>query len=213
MIKFKLRATRKALLFLYKLNKITNIKNVLILIIIVSIIIFPIFIDANFVFLSENKKAYYTINLFKKVKLLSGYIELNALQIIIHLTENKAIIVPLSLFLDMGKKFKPLKDYHILNWKLKLEIGLKDNIFSVIVSTFILSYIENHLRWFLNNKKPYLKIDNNICVYEDENVFNVYLNACIVLNLLMIILSFIKIFLEKIIYAISSRKQQNYKSN
>ena len=48
---------------------------------------------------------------------------------------------------------------------------------------------------------------------EDENVFNVYLNACIVFNLLMIILSFIKIFLEKIIYAISSRKQQNYKSN
>lgn len=172
------------------------------------ILIFPILISFDFAFFLEKKKLFYTIKIFT-IKIISGYIELINEGVVIHLTRLKAIIIPYSNILTMRSKVKPLKDYHFLKIHSRLELGEFDDLMNVIVISFILRYCSEQINWYLRCKKPYFKYDDRIIVYEEKNKLNYYLNTALVFNLLMIIISLIKIIVEKIFYAIKNRTQQN----
>ncbi len=156
------------------------------------------------------KKLFFSIKLFKVFKIFSGYAELKKDGIFIHLTHKKAILIPYSSLTGMKKKIKPLKDYHIIKWEFEADLGFATKTVLALETAFFVNYITSFINWLTSNIKPYLIIKNNVNVYESQNVFKMYFYGTILLNLLMIILSLIKIVLEKIIYALSTRKQQNY---
>ncbi len=172
------------------------------------IIIFPLLLNINLLFIKEHKKLYFTLGLYK-ISFLSGYVEIVDDSLAIHLSNKKAIIIPFKSFFELEKKIKPLKDYHVIKFKYLVELGSENNMLSSVSIGFIINYVFNIGKKIVNGIKPYVTIDGQTDVYENKNVFNVYIRASVLFNLLMVLLSLIKIILEKIIYAIGAKKKQN----
>lgn len=205
-----MKKDKRVLLFLYIKNINANIKFVIIAAILTYIIlIFPLFLNLQIYYSANLKRVYFAIDLFGMLKIISGYIEIIKEGVCIHLTKNKAIIIENKQLLGVGEKVKPLKDYHIIRVHSLTEIGLAKNNLAAFSAAFILNYINQTLDWYFYHDKPYLVLDNKINYHEDENVLNLYMKSTIIFNLLMILLSIIKIIMEKIIYAIIYRQQQN----
>lgn len=181
----------------------------LLVVIISSIIIFPIFFNLDLCFISHDKKLYFKIKILWLVRLVKGYCELIDEGIIIHLNKFKAIIIPYNKLFGMRKKVKPLKDYHFIKFNSVFEIGDKDDLILSLSNAFIYNYIMQYITWFFYHEKPYVDFDARTIVIEDESVLNIYCSVNIVFNLLMVIISLIKMLVEKIIYAVKSKAKQN----
>ncbi len=185
-------------------------KEVIISVIIFGFIIFPIFFSLKGYFSSEDKKLYYSLYIYGFIKINSGYIELIKEGIALHLTNKKAIVINYKSLLGFRKNIEPLKDYHVISLKTLTEIGVKDKIFSYSCGAFIFQYIDSFIKWFLYNKKPYLEYDNRLSLFEGEEFIKFFIQTKIVFNILMILISIIKIVMEKIIYASKKRKQNKH---
>ena len=170
------------------------------------ILIFPIFVNINLYINIENKKLEYKIQLFKFITILFGYAEIVKEGFAIHINNVKAVIIKYKSLISIRKNVKPLKDYHILKFYSTLEISEpnEDNlkiISIVLLIKSITDIVASNLTYF----KPYLTIKNNVNIVNKNNIFNLNAKAHVILNLLMIILSLIKIFTEKLFYAIKKR--------
>ena len=195
---------------MYILTQIADIKIVLTaILILVSIIIFPIFINGDFHLSQDKLKLFYKIKVFGFITILKGYAEFIKEGIIIHLTKRKAIILPFENLFEVKRKVEPLKDYHLINFKLNVELGNEENILAPLTTAFIINYIYNYFKWFLHHKKPYFNSDINIFVIDEKNVFEIFLKGTAVFNLLMILISLIKILAGKLINAFKQRIKQN----
>lgn len=167
------------------------------------ILIFPIFVNINLKFNIKNKRLEYKIRLFKFITILFGYVEIVKEGFVIHINNIKAVIIKYKSIFKIRKKVKPLKDYHILKFYSNIEISQPNEDNLEFISTILL--LKGALDILASNLtivKPYLTIKNNVNIKDENNIFKLNVRAQVILNLLMIILSFIKIYTEKIIYAI-----------
>ncbi len=178
-------------------------------ILVFTILIFPIFLNIKIVANYTNKKMYFLLEIFGFIKIISGYMQLRKNVIIIHLSDNKAILFEIIDLDGIKKKFKPIMDYHFISLETLTELGNEKNLINPLCIAFITNYFLSFIRWGLLNKKPYLKFNNNFNVYENENKLNFYGKTLITLNLLMVLLSVIKIILEKIIYGYRKNAREN----
>lgn len=195
---------------MYILTLFADIKIVLtVVLIIISIIIFPIFLSGNFNISQQKLKLFYKLKLFRIFTILKGYAEFINEGIIIHLTKRKAVIIPFENLFEVKKKVEPLKDYHLISCSFNAEIGNKENIFEPLSTAFTLNYIYNYIKWFLYHKKPYFKSNVKIEVFDSKDVFELYLNGTVVFNLLMVLISIIKILMGKLLNAFTKRIEQN----
>ena len=149
------------------------------------------------------------MEIFKLLKIASGYAELINDGIIIHLTDTKAILIPKNELITMKDKVKPLRDYHITKFYSVTDVGSNSNNVLSISVAFLINYFSEFTCWAVQNKKPYVKIENIINVYEDNSVLNFCGKTEIVFNTLMVTLSLIKIFIGKLYYGITNKEQQN----
>lgn len=170
--------------------------------------IFPIFINFDASFIKKDRKVYYSISFFC-VKAINGFAARAQDGISIRLTKKKTVIIKYSQLFCIRNKIKPLRDYHLLKFNSLCEIGFYNNFLGAIQTGYLLDYISKIISWFLYYKKPFFSLDNRITVYEGENVINFYATATVVLNLLMVIISYIKIIMGKMLYAIRKRIRQN----
>lgn len=168
-------------------------------------LIFPFYASFNVYYSLDLKKVCFGIYLFGFIKLVGGYIEKVKDGVAIHVSENKAYIITYKNLFNMGKKVKPLRDYHLINFNTIIEFGMENGIIYSSTTAFVLNYINSLMRWLLTNVKPHVNIDNKINIYEAEDKFNFFCRAGLLLNLLMLTLSFIKILVGKIYYAIANK--------
>ncbi len=176
------------------------------------ILIFPIFLSVNTLYYDENKHLYFSINIFG-IKIISGYAEFIKSGIVLHYSKFKAKIFLYKNIFNTKKNVKPLMDYHIIKSNLFFDIGNKDNLVNTTLAVFLLNYFLNKIEWFLINKKPYIEFNHQINLYEETKINNFVSNNTIIFNLLMILISAIKMIMEKIINVIKNRKQQNKQSS
>lgn len=183
------------------------LKIVLITILIVVLLNFPIFLDANVIYKRETNKVALDFKIYRLLRVFSGFIKPveNGIEIYYHKKMKKIFYTKM---LGIRKTIKPFYDYHFIKVKTKIEIGNGNSLIMPLSKGFLLYYVNSFIRDFLKYKKPHLKIDNTINVYENENLFNVFFETKIILNLLMIVISLIKIISGKIINA-KKISQQN----
>lgn len=168
------------------------------------IIIFPIFIKFDSVFINDNKIIHINIYLLGFIKVFYLNIKLYSDYLVIKLLKNKIKKVKyFKLFKDKNK-IKPLKDFHFIKIDYFIEYGRNN-----LVLNFTFNYFFYYIKWVLFNKKPYLKLNNYNKLSKNDHDFNIYLDVLLVFNLLMIILSFIKMLSEKILYEIKAKRKQN----
>ena len=175
------------------------------------VFIFPLFLNIHAAIIGKNKKFYVGIYLFGIIKILSGYAEKISDGFAFHLSNKKALIFNRKSLLTARKSIKPFMDYHSIKIKTVAELGSVDNEIAPFAAVFAASFINSFLVWFFALKKPYLKIENEFNVYRNENVFNAFCTSVFVFNFLMILISIIKIFSEKIIYAFKQRRKNKNK--
>lgn len=196
------------MLALYINNLFANIKIVLVVInsLIISLI-FPIFLKINIIF-NDKQKLMYNIKLFSLVKVIGGEIGLLKEGIVIHLTKRKAIIIEYKDIVSIRKKFEPVKDFHFISFNSNIKIG--DNNFLLLIKlAYSYMFFINIIERIIKINKPYLDLDNSITIYENKDVFEMFCKINLVFNILVILISLIKIFMEKKIYAIKRRAKQN----
>lgn len=169
-------------------------------------LIFPIFLNLDVFYCLELKKLYFSIRIFG-ASVLSGYAEQITEGFAIHLTKNYAIIITYKSFFKLRRRVKPLKDYHFKNFNLLVDLGNEEDLLLTTSTAFFVNYACNHLQNFIKNNKPYVKFFNKINVYENKNLFNISIRILVLFNLLMLILSLIKIGVEKIINVFRSKKR------
>lgn len=179
--------------------------------IVISVLIFPLFLSINLIYSKDENKLFFCIYLFGILRIASGYAELLKDCIAVHVSEKKAFLIFYGKLLNLNKSIKPLKDYHFIKFTSLIEIG-GENLLIPKAASFIYNYVWGFITWFFYNKKPYLKLKNDVNIYENKDILNIFIDTKIVLNLLMIFLSMIKIITEKIINGISKRKQNKFGS-
>ena len=166
-----------------------------------TILIFPIFIKLWFNFSLSEKKLFFTITLFGFIKIFSGYAERIKEGFAVHISKKKAIIIEYKSLLSVRKKVKPLNDYHFIKLQTVVEVGSSNsNMLPFIVSN-VAGFLDDISCWVFYNLKPYLDLDNKIFVFEGEDRLEVFCKLDVVFNLLMVVISLIKMFTEKLIYA------------
>jgi len=170
---------------------------------------FPIYFKIRVWGTSEDKKLSYSLYVYGFIKIIRGYVEFLNDGICVHLTKKKAVIIKYNSLLNVKKNIEPLKDYHIISLKAYFEAGIKDKILLPFEISFLYSYFLSFLRWFMSNKKPYFNLDSRLILRENESHYKAFFEIRIIFNLLMVILSLLKILVEKIIYA-RKRKQNKY---
>ncbi len=180
-----------------------------VVVIVYAILIFPLFININIQYTKGTKILEYNIKLFSFIRVLFGYIELIDEGIIIHINNKKAILIFYNNLFSMRKKFKPLKDYHIFRFNTNISIGILDDEVQKLKLVFMYNYIFNVVGQCASQIKPYLSLKSKICLYENKDLLTFTVKTTFVLNILMILISIIKIILEKMIYAIKNRTQPN----
>lgn len=173
----------------------------------VIFVVFPLFLSCKVGYFGETKKIYFSFSLFGFIKVFGGYVEFFSNGFAIHYRKKKAFFVFYKKLFGMRKSFKPLQDYHFIKLKTCIDVGKNNHLTDVFIGSFLFNYLTRNIEWFYKIRKPYYNLKNYINIYEDEDIFNFYFDALIIFNFLMIILSFIKIITEKLIYAISKGKQ------
>lgn len=187
---------------------IANIKIVLTVILIVIIIIFPIFINVK-IFFDNTNLLRYKISLFNIIRVFCGNIEALEDGIVVHLTRKNAILVPYFELINLRKKFEPIKDFHLIQFISNIEISAEDALETVGIISFSYLIFTNVIKCIINTFKPYVNIKTNVNVMEESDIFKIKVGFILVFNLLIVIISAIKILMEKIIYAIKNKRKQS----
>lgn len=186
----------------------------LIVALIYSAIIFPIFLTVKVSLISEKKCAYFGIFAFRMLRIVDGFagIEYGKIYYVIN---GKREVVRLTLLKNMKTKVKPLMDYHILSLNNVLELGDEQLITPYVVGQAI-NVIASSVFFSVLIKKPYLKLTNDIIINDvitdKKKYVNDFLSFTVVLNILMILISIVKIITEKLINAIKKRKSGKFGS-
>lgn len=187
---------------------VANIKIVVWLYVVVGVIvflIFPIFLKFEFFYDKDKLKVFFAIKLYGILKIIGGYIELIKEGLVVHVSKNKAIIIPIQIF-EIKNQFNLSKDYKIVSIYVLSEIGVT----SENVLPFFLVGIENvFFKIFFpifSTLKTGVKLKNNILMYENDNLFKISAQINVAFNLIILIITFIKIILRKIL---NERKKQN----
>ena len=177
----------------------------------ILLIIFPISLNFYGYLSLEDKKFYFGIYLYNFTKIFGGYARIEKDCVSIHYSNKKALLIFYNKVFKMRNKIKIIRDYHIIKLNSLVEIGTKNNI--ILPSALASIYVwHNHLLCDILHKfKPYIKIKNNVDVYEDDNFFKIYLRFNLLLNILMILLSIIKIMTGRLLNAI--KRHKNFKLN
>ena len=165
------------------------------------IIIFPIFLSVNCSYLDESKTVYFKFKLFK-IKIFVGTIRVLCQGVLLEISKKRTVIIPFNKLVNVRKKVEPLKDYHFIKFTSNIEIGNQDNPLSAIVIAHNVNTFFNYLHGYVSCIKPYVKIENSVKVHTDRDELKFKFDLTIIFNLLMIVLSLIKILVGKLNYAI-----------
>ena len=164
----------------------------------VIILIFPIPLTINLYYDKEYKKIYSVFTVFKRLRLLGGYISIKKDGLFYHISKNKALHFPYKLP-DFNKTFKLFNEFKLESIKFVFEIGEYD-LFKPFMIANGVNILCNTLSQILSVKKSNFKLNNITVLYQDLNVFKIACNVTLVFNAVAIIITIIKYFLEKIVW-------------
>lgn len=160
------------------------------------ILVFPFFLETQFLYKQKNEKVFFKISI-DKILVLNGYVGITDKKIAIHYAKNKAKIITAKDVVSVKSSIKPLIDLNILKIDNVLDVP-KENVPLIVGSVF--AY--NQASAILKLKKPYLKNKLNV---NQSDYISFYNKSISVFNILSLCLFIIKNIIGKI-YESTKRK-------
>ncbi len=145
-------------------------------------------------------KLYFQLELFNIMPIFFGIAKITASQINISSNFFKLKTFQYKNLIKIKSKVKPLKDYHIINFNLLIDTDYNENFIITAYSAFLYQRAVETIGSILSIKKPYFKLNCQFNAREGDDLLKIYLKSTLIFNTLMIILSIIKILMEKLIY-------------
>ena len=178
------------------------------IIILYIVIIFPIFLNVYVYYNAQTNKIFVCVYTFKIIKLIAFYIQFTNQDIIIHLTERRAIIIPYNKLLTMKMlKLKLPSQTGIINFSGKIAIGGVDNIQYKTLLLNTLNILSVYFFSYLNNTNYHGKYRLDKTYILTENLFEVSCYFKIVFNFISIIITLLNKLLGVIHEKYRKRKQ------
>ncbi len=163
---------------------------VIILLGVAFLLFLPIVIELDAHYDMNRRKFAFASYLYKKIKLVGGYMSIYQGGIALHLSKNKAKLIAYSKINSERKRFSFIRTFRLLGFTLTTETGV-EYLFPVsVLHTFLRGYF-----FTIGGDKD--KIENNLWLTDGDQL-RVSLNCVIYFNLLILLQNFFKFIKEKI---------------
>ncbi len=166
--------------------------------------LFPIFVYVDsYVDVKENK-CWFSISLYRILKVFGGYLQLTKEGIAFHLTKKRAVFLPYKQMAATRKKFEITKGFQLWRFHQTVETGGAEKVSGIIVAA-VLQSVGAAIFSILKTLHPFLSLKNNTLLSETPNL-KITLQAATVFNGLVLTIAIEKKFLEIIIKWIREKK-------
>jgi len=149
----------------------------------------PFVIELDIHYDMNRKKFGFAVYLYKKIKIIGGYVGTYKGGLALHVSKKKAILVPYSKLNSERKRFSFVKTFRLLSFCLTTETGAEYLLLTSVVQTILRAYF-----FIIGGDKE--NIENNVWLTDDD-VLRVSLNCVIYFNLFILLVNFIKFLKEK----------------
>lgn len=177
----------------------------------VFFIFFPLFLNIEANYKHQEKILYIKLKIFNKIKIFNCKTSIKNNNLILFYGENKKKLISIKSILTKNS-IKAFLDINTIRIKSKIEIGINnqenlDYYLYLICANHVLNFLFFKI---ITNKKNYLKIKNDINIYQNKKLFNFIIETTFLLNFFVIIINLIKILIGKIK---NERKKSNKSNN
>ncbi len=156
--------------------------------------LFPIFVYLDaYADVAENK-CYFSLSLFKYLKVFGGYLQFKKEGIVFHLTKKKAVILPYRQIAPMRKKFEITKGFQLTRFHQIVESGGEGSPAGVLFAS-ALQVLSGQTFSVMQTLHPFLSLKNGVLLRE-ERTFKITLQAATVFNGLILSIAIGKKLLE-----------------
>lgn len=160
------------------------------LIAVILLLFCPIVIETNVHYDMNRKKFGFCVFLYGFIKLLGGYAATYRGGIALHVSPQKAILIPYSQMDSERKRFSFVRTFRLISLILTTETGAEYLLPVSIAHTFLRAYF-----FIIGGDKE--KIENNLWL-TDGDVLRISLNCVIYFNLFILVKNLIMFLKEKI---------------
>lgn len=166
--------------------------------------LFPIFVYADvYVDVTENR-CWFSLSLFKYLKVFSGYLQLHPEGLVFHITKKTAIILPYSQMMSMRQKFEITKGFQLYRFHQIVEAGSPNKVSGIVLGALLQS-ISGQVFSVMQTNHPFLSLRNSTLL-SDRGGVRITINTALVFNGLILSIAFIKKTLEAIINWIRKKR-------
>ena len=152
----------------------------------------------------KENKCWFFVGLYRHIKVLGGYGQLEKDGIALHITKKKAFFIPYAKMADTRKKFEITQGFQLLSFHQVLETGGADQIYGVMLGA-VSNAVAGSLFSVLQTKHPFLSLKNNLLLTNRAEL-KVTLESEVVFNGLVLTIALTKKLLEEFINWIRTKK-------
>ncbi len=170
----------------------------------IFLFLFPVFVDTdNYLDVGENK-AWFSVSLFKYLRVFGGYGEIRKEGIAVHITKKYCILIK---YADMGatrKKFEITKGFQLYRLHQIVETGGAESAYGAAIGGAIQSAADAAFA-VLKTRYPFLSLKNST-VLAEEPCLKIAIETTVIFNGLILTIAFAKKLLEALWNWIRKRK-------
>ena len=163
----------------------------LILLIVAFLLFVPIIIQTDFHYDINGKKAGFAVYVYKIFKIIGGYAQTYTGGLALHVSKNKAFIIPYAQMDSERKKFSFVRSFRLIAFTLTTETGAEYLLPISVAHTTLRAY-------FLATGGERDNVENNLWL-TDGDVLRISLHSAVYFTFFMLLCNFIKFLKEKII--------------
>ncbi len=165
---------------------------------------FPVFLWLDAYVDIPKNRAWFSLSLFRYLKLFGGYGQLDREGIAVHLTKKKAVFIPYSKLADTRKKFEVTKGFQLWRLHQSVETGGAESVAGVMIAAALQSAGGGTFA-YLKTKHPFLSLKNDTLLSEEASL-KLSFETALVFNGFVLGMALIKKALEALIKWIRKKR-------
>ena len=163
------------------------------------VLFFPIFLSLDaYTDLTKNK-TFFSVHLFKFIKIFGGYILLHTEGIAIHLTKKKAIFIRYEDMQNEQKKFEITAGFQLFTLRTSLELSIEKYPLAAFYTAALAQVLSQIIYPLVSYRKEFMNLKNGTLLTQGEGIAKATVHLVTVFNQLTIGMALSKIILEAII--------------
>ena len=165
---------------------------------------FPVFLWLDTYVDIPKNRAWFSLSLYRHIKIFGGYGQLDREGVAIHLTKETAVFIPYDKMADTRKKFEITKGFQLWRFLQTVETGGADSIGGIIIAAALQS-LGGGTFACLRTRHPFLSLKNDTLLGE-KACLKLSVEAATVFNGFVLGMAFTKKALEAILKWIRKRR-------